>query len=245
MSTETQEKYKPVIADLKARRARLDVTIATLEQIATGTFDNVASLDETLNSAGSDAGESRADQQATPTEIRSDTFFGLSIPDAIRKCFRIMKRPMSLSEITGSLKSGGLLTTATNLMPTISATLQRMKKQSELVSPNPGKWAPIEWYTGLRKEKIEATTKPKKRSRSKAKKPHKVSTPKAATGATNSDSPKSQLIWKPTTEQIAQVLALHATGKKPAEIEKETGVAALFVGRLVAKAKREAGAKAS
>jgi hypothetical protein len=55
---------------------------------------------------------------------------------------------------------------------------------------------------------------------------------------------KSELIWKPTAQQIEQVMALHEAGKKPAEIEAQTKVAALMVGRLVAKAKRSAAAGA-
>jgi DNA-directed RNA polymerase delta subunit len=217
MSAEGIEAYKAVIADLKARRTQLDVMIAGLEQqmasAGEGTQIDVAGL-------------TGLDQHSEPTEIRSDTFFGLSIPDAIRKCFKISKRPLSLSEMTASLKAGGLLTTAQNLMQTIGATLQRMKKtDGDVVSLGNGQWGLTEWYPGLRKEKVEATAKPKKsqkrNKRAKGTKPQSEQKPA---------SPKA------TAEQIDQIKRLHTEGKKPGEIAKEVGLHHFVVMGIIKKA---------
>ena len=220
MSAETFVDYKTVIADLKARRARLDTLIAGLEQEVLGGGDGAST-----EQAGV---ENRPDQRPEATEIRSDTFFGLSIPDAIRKCFRISKRPLSLSELTNYLKGGGMLTTATNLMATVSATLQRMKQQSgEVVALGKGQWGLAEWYPGLRKEKIEATAKPKKaRRRSRPKSTNKQTT-KAETKTDDSSKPEERS--RPTTEQIQQIRKLHASGKKLGEIAREVGMHHLAV----------------
>jgi len=208
MSTEGID-FKPVIALLRARRARLDAAIATLEsesEISGGGIDP----------SMIDTAEPRSEQRTEPSEIRSDTFFGLSIPDAIRKCFKILKRPLSLSEVTTSLKAGGLLTTAQNLMATVSATLQRMKRtEGDVVSLGNGQWGLTEWYPGLRKDKIEATAKPKKKKRhapkAKAEPKLKEPTPKGASHG-------------PTPEQIEQIKKLNAAGKTPGEIAKEVGL---------------------
>lgn len=206
--------YKIVIADLRAKRSALDAAIAGLEQ-----WQGLGGGDESPVVAG----ETRLDQRSETNEIRSDSFFGLSIPDAIRKCFRIAKRPLSLSELTNSLKNGGMLTTATNLMATVSATLQRMKQQSgEVVALGKGQWGLAEWYPGLRREKIEATAKPNKS--------RKRTRPKPETAAQPEHKPSPA---KPTAEQIEQIKALHAAGKTPGEIAKEVGLHHLAVWGLL------------
>jgi hypothetical protein len=201
--------YKAVIADLKARRAALDAVIVGLEQ-----WQGLGGSEDSplLN-------RESTDQRSEPTEIKSDTFFGLSIPDAIRKCFRISKRPLSLSELTNSLKSGGLLTSATDLMATVSGTLQRVKRQSgEVVSLGNGQWGLAEWYPGLRKEKIEAVAKPRgKRRRAK----------KVARKATGDSKPQA------TTEQVETIKTLNAAGKKLGEIAREVGLHHFVVMRIL------------
>jgi DNA-directed RNA polymerase delta subunit len=225
MSAETLDDYKTVIADLKARRARLDTLIAGLEQEMLGGSDSAPTEQAGI--------ESRSDLRPEPTEIRLDTFFGLSIPDAIRKCFRISKRPLSLSELTNSLKGGGMLTTATNLMATVSATLQRMKQQSgEVVALGKGQWGLAEWYPCLRKEKIEATAQPKKargRRRSKGAKKQNTKPGMKKEG----DDLKLEERSKPTAEQIEQIRRLSVAGKKPGEIAKEVGMHHLAVWSLL------------
>lgn len=226
--------YKTVLADLKARRAQLDVAIVAVEQQMTGGGEGPSLSADLPN------GESRPDPRTEPSEIRSDSFFGLSIPDAIRKCFRMSKRPLSLSEATTLLKSGGLLTTAQNLMQTVSATLQRMRKtDGDVVSLGKGQWGLSEWYPGLRKEKLEATAKPKKgRKRGRPKGSGKA---KAKTGASKAEAKTPPV--KPTPEQIEQIRKLNAAGKKLAEIAKEVGLHHLAVWGIL-KPKADKGTRA-
>lgn len=212
--------YKAVVADLRAKRAALDAAIAGLEQ-----WQGLGGED-----APGASTEIRPDPRIESGEIRSDSFFGLSIPDAIRKCFRLSKRPLSLSELTNSLKNGGMLTTATNLMATVSATLQRMKQQSgEVVALGKGQWGLAEWYPGLRKEKIEAIAKPKKSGkRNKT----GTATPKTASQSEHpvtKDAPNQSTTPRPTAEQIQRIKELHGEGKKPGEIAKEIGLHHLAV----------------
>ncbi len=205
--------YNRVLADLEARRASLDAAITGIKQMLLRGAEGAASAESVTASVSGAA----APPVGEPGEVRSDSFFGLSIPDAIKKCFLIMKRPLQLTEVTKFLKDGGLLTRAQNLVQTVSSTLQRMRRQGETVSLGDGKWGLAEWYPGMRKDKIEAQSKPKAKKRKRAK----------AKAAANQPQPKSS---KYTPEQMERVKALRAAGKGLGEIQKETSVPA-FVAR--------------
>jgi HB1, ASXL, restriction endonuclease HTH domain len=208
--------YGAVLSDLKAKRAALDSAILGLEQW--------------LSLKGTEAQgvpTIAPDRTGAPGEIRSDTFFGMSIPDAIRTCLKIMKRPLALTEITKALQEGGLLTTAKDLASNISATLTRMKRQDGDVLQVQGKWGLSDWYPALRKEKLEANAKSKKgRKRGRPKASTKAAEPPRGTEAKAS---KAAATPKTTPEQVEQIKTLHAAGKKPGEIAKEVGLHHLAV----------------
>jgi hypothetical protein len=211
MSADTNE-YVVMLAKARAQRAALDVVIAGLEQL--------------LGTAGEDDSQPLSVLTKVDTELRADSFFGLSIPDAIRKYLAIAKAPQSLSDITNALQKGGLITTSKNLLSTVSATLVRMKRLDGDVVPVQGKWGLTEWYKGLRQEKIAASAKPKKKKKVKAK--AKPAQPKEeAQSSPSTGSPK------PTDEQIARIKELADSGKKAGEIAKETGVHVFNVTRLM------------
>ena len=160
-----------------------------------------------------------------------------------------MKRPQTVTSITEALRTGGLATTAEDLMGTITATLARMKRTTgEVVPVRRGEWGLKEWYPGRKFDTPEPKKKLKKKAKTKKSSAGEKSKPKAtATQAQPKPhaSDKANVIWKPTPEQIEQIKALHATGKTPGEISKETGVAPLVVGRVVAReAKTSIAAKA-
>lgn len=236
MADEQQvNRYASMLAELEAERNKIDNAISAIRQLmGAESVDNEAPAP-----AGSPAQPKR---QELPSKVEFDTFFSLSIPEAIKKFLAMMKRPQTVSAITDALTKGGLSTTATDLMRTVTATLTRMRRTSgEVVPVRRGEWGLKEWYPGRRFDQPEP--KKAKRNRSKGKqqtKPTQTAKPEAPAAQKASGDHKSGLIWKPTAEQIEQVMTLHAAGKKPAEIETETKVAALMVGRLVAKAKRSA-----
>jgi hypothetical protein len=140
-----------------------------------------------------------------------------------------------LSELTTSLKTGGLLTTAQNLMQTIGATLQRMKKtEGDVVSLGNGQWGLTEWYPGLRREKIEATAKPKQTRKRLPSKGKKKETSQAEMKET--DAPKAS---KLSPEQIERMRALQADGKTVGQIAKELGIHQFNVYRVLKPKKPE------
>lgn len=104
-----------------------------------------------------------APKQSTPMRfprpVPSDAFFRMTVPEAIKKCLNIFKRPLSAKEITNALNEGGLTHQAKNLYATVYPTLLRMESANEVARVAKGEWGLSEWY-GSRKisqeEKTEA-----------------------------------------------------------------------------------------
>ncbi len=236
MSDETVD-YTAVLAAMEAQRAKLDSAIAALrEWLSVGGSESAPAA-----SSGSLSPAASEKKSELPTKVEFDTFFSLSIPEAIKKYLAMTKRPQSVGTITEALRQGGLSTTATDLMGTVTATLSRMRKSKshEVVIVRRGEWGLTEWYRGGRRFDKPEPKKSKKRNR-KAKQQAKAPAQKKPSPATDTASPQAEteqkptMTWKPTPDQIEQIKALHAAGKKPGEISKETGVAAMVVGRIVA-----------
>lgn len=140
MSSETID-YMAVLADLETKRAALDSAILAVRQL--------------LN-LGAEQGGGPVPQQPSEQkerafgELRSDSFFRMTMPDAICKFLEMMKRPQSVSDITKALQDGGFPTTAKNLMPSVGSQLSRMKAAGDIVNFQ-AKWAMASWYPAARK----------------------------------------------------------------------------------------------
>jgi hypothetical protein len=202
MAMETVD-YAAVLADLEAKRAALDSAIAAVRQLL--------NLGTEQGSSGSPG------QQKREQVVRFDSFFQMTVPDAIRKFLTITTQPQTLSEITKALEQGGLKTTSKNLMGIVGPTLSRMKKAGDVL-PIQGKWGLAEWYPAARKEVAKSARA--KRGR-----------PKKPKGKLNADFKTSSS--KPTSEQIDQIKRLNASGKKLSEIAKEVGLHHFTVMRVI------------
>jgi hypothetical protein len=202
--------YAAVLADLEVRRAVIDAMIANTRQL----------LNLGLEQGAAPAGGAPADK--TPTEVRNDTFFRMTMPDAIVKYLEIAKRPQTLSEITKALETGGLPTTAKNLMPIVGSRLSRLKADEKVCQPTSGKWGLSEWYPAAARQAAAAAAKSKGRKRGRPKKS------KASTQSTDKSASS-----KPTPEQIERMKTLQAAGKKYGEIGKELGISTLTVFRAL------------
>jgi hypothetical protein len=192
--------YNAVLLDLETKKAAIDATIVGVRQMLN------LGADQTVG--GAVPTSERKEQSA---EVRFDSFFGMSMPDAITKFLEMSKRPQSVSDITKALQDGGFPTTAKNLLGSAGSTLTRMKQAGDVVSVS-GKWGMSAWYPALRRERVEAV---QKANGAKSKKK------KAKTVKSKEPKPPSS---QPTAEQIEQIKALHAEGKKPGEIGKAVGV---------------------
>jgi hypothetical protein len=87
--------------------------------------------------------------------LAPDTFFRMSVTQAIKTYLNIAKRPKSAKDITAALNSGGLTHQAKNLYATVYPTLMRMEEANEIVRIGKGEWALAEWYPSGRKANQE------------------------------------------------------------------------------------------
>lgn len=136
METETNGvDYAAVLADLRAKRSKLDAAISGIETM--------------LGIAGAalDAGIS-APMGVGGSEIKSDSFFGMTIPDAAKKFLGMKKGPKSTVEIAQALKAGGIQAgTSGNFGNTVGSVLNRNYTQGGgIVRIGRGVWGLAEWY---------------------------------------------------------------------------------------------------
>lgn len=135
---ENVNNYEAVIADLKAKRDAIDRAILTLQQLA-GFSESVASSDAIQYLAASGA----------TGAVSDDSFFGLSIPQAIRKFLGIAKKKQTAAEIVKALERGGLQHASKNLYSTVSTVIRRMEARGDVVKVG-SEWGLLEWYPSLK-----------------------------------------------------------------------------------------------
>jgi hypothetical protein len=163
------------IADLEARRDHLNGMIESLKQIREQGAAPVAALGA--------AGAAGPEQ-----EVRHDSFFGMTILDAIKKYLAMTKQTRSAPDIADALIRGGMKSAARDFVGNVRTTLS---KNEEFVSVKNGEWGLTEWYPKRREPK--ATVKAKKRAKTK---PGTATTAKVRTETPPVKlSPKDQLVW--------------------------------------------------
>lgn len=145
--------YQAVLADLKSRRARLDVLIGGIEATIMGQGDGsfVTPDLEFSTSSGVPLG---------PAEIHPDTFYGLSIIAAVKKYLKLARRAQHTKAIADALSQGGLKRPADNVL---SGILIRAAKGREVTKVGKGTWGLSEWYPRPPKEVKEPMNGRRKR----------------------------------------------------------------------------------
>lgn len=139
MSQEQSIDYRAVLADLEVRRAQLDQVIAGIRLI-------LGEQGEGFSTPSTPDGAKRE----IPQEVKSDTFFGLSVTDATKKYLTIVKDPKSTQEIADALKAGGFKSTAKNFYSNVFTALSR---DDTFCKIKRGQWGLSEWYPGLSRSK--------------------------------------------------------------------------------------------
>lgn len=137
METETNGiDYAAVLADLRAKRAKLDAAITGIETMLGLASESGESLSPAMSGASGG------------TEVKSDSFFGMTIPEAAKKYLAMKKVPKSTVEITQALKSGGIQAgTQGNFGNTVGSVLNRNYTQGGgIVRIRRGVWGLAEWY---------------------------------------------------------------------------------------------------
>jgi hypothetical protein len=136
--------YEKVLADLESKRDALNAAIDGIKKLL---YVNAQTLpDGTIRNA--------PNQITNGQELRSDTFFGLPVREAIKKYLTIMKKPQSYREIADALEEGGFQHSSKKFYNTVNTTLGRMSEgdDAEVVKIR-GDWGLLEWYPGMKQKK--------------------------------------------------------------------------------------------
>jgi hypothetical protein len=216
----TEIDYGAVLADLEAKRSVIDAAIMGVRQML--------NLGSEQSAAPSRIGVEKGEQTL---QMRSDSFFRMSMPAAIVKFLEIAKTPQSVSEVTTALLSGGFKTISKNLMPSVGSTLSRMKAAGETVNVD-GKWGLASWYPAARK--LEASDKPKAKSQERNANPkYSIETDSPDEVGPNAPRATRASRHKLTPEQEQQIKARAETGATYRQLAEEFGVSRGYVWRIV------------
>ncbi len=116
--------YKSVLADLIARRAKLDAAIAAIEEFT--------------GQSGDDAGEGAPSKRVTVGLSRE--YRGMTIADAAIKFLKAKGAPQGTSEIATALRLGGIGSNSKNMYRTVYNTLSGRMDKHQDIAKNGGKW---------------------------------------------------------------------------------------------------------
>lgn len=155
--------YAAVLADLRARRAELEIAIIAIEKAMGAAPSNVA--------PGVLGGGIPARSSGDQT-IRPDEFFNMSILDATEKYLNIVKKPQSLNAIVAALTNGGFIHQSKNFGATVFTTLRRAEDRGDRVLRVQKNWGLTGWYPNRprpMKEELASKKAKKKRKAARAK----------------------------------------------------------------------------
>ena len=132
--------YAPAISALREKIRELENAIQTLE---TMDGDSGSSAAAVPSSAETDAGPPATREG----QIRSDTFFRMSITESVVKCLEINKRPMSTRDMAEMILSGGYITESKRFANLVYTGLRRLADKGRVVRlKKTGTWGLAEWY---------------------------------------------------------------------------------------------------
>lgn len=132
--------YEAVIADLEAKKAHIESTIAALRAIS-GLGNLGAPPPAGPGGGGSGVGNGR---------IASDAFFGKSIPEAAVIHLGNVRRKLSTQALMEAMEAGGLPKSKYN---TVYAILRRRESQVGDIVNWQGEWGLAAWYPNHTKAK--------------------------------------------------------------------------------------------
>jgi len=141
--------YEQVLADLEQERENIERMIVWVKGRMQQS-DSVQTVESTAKPTST--------SPMRFMRLAPDTFFRMTVPQAIKTFLNIVKRPKSAKDITAALDAGGLTHQAKNLYATVYPTLLRMESNGEVVRVTKGEWGLAEWYPGGRKASQEEKT---------------------------------------------------------------------------------------
>ncbi len=134
--------YKAVLADLKAKRDKIDSAIAGIEAM-TG-----------LNLSNSNAGkngDTAPQRMVSPMEIAEAAIPGycfsrMTTIDAAKKFLEMKQSPQTARQIADALIKGGMISQAKSFTNNINAILKRAEHKSGMFIRDKNAWGLGEWY---------------------------------------------------------------------------------------------------
>jgi hypothetical protein len=141
MSDTPSVDYNAVLADLRAKRDKLDAAIAGIE-----TMLGIRGLAEQAQKPEGESGNGGGNG------LGPGAFLGMTIVDAARKFLSVTRRNQRTEEILRALKDGGMVLTSADPINTVGSVLNRNYSQGgEIVRVERGVWGLAEWHPRLRK----------------------------------------------------------------------------------------------
>lgn len=140
MTTENgpQNPYAAVLADLRAKRDKIDNTIRVLEEMSGLSLK--PGLDGDLNWTVGVQVESAPENDA-------GMFLGMSIVDAAKKLLNLRKRAMTNTEILSEIQRGGLVLNGADPLNVVGSVMtRRFNNVGDVVRVARGTWGLKEWY---------------------------------------------------------------------------------------------------
>jgi HB1, ASXL, restriction endonuclease HTH domain len=137
--SDAENPYAAALADLRLKRAKIDSTIAVLEELS----------GLKLVSTSSGAVEFSPSAATVAIEETAGMFLGMSIVDAAKKLLALRKRTLGNVEIARELQAGGLAMNSKDPVNTIGSVLtRRFNEAGDVVKVGRGIWGLKEWYPG-------------------------------------------------------------------------------------------------
>jgi hypothetical protein len=159
-----------------------------------------AMLGQTIERIRKDLGVTSAPEVNTPLPgggaaapivsgmVRSDEFFQMSMPEAIKRYLAIMKQPQTPKTIEVALRDGGFITTATKIYAKVSTAIRRLSASGDIVNVGKG-WGLADWYRGRSFSGPTTPAKKRRRSSPRKKTGKRSAGPKPSTETKETPSP--------------------------------------------------------
>jgi hypothetical protein len=165
------------LSELEKEVAEKAVVIASIRQ-RLGMDPTVPLAGVVTPSVGAAGSGMNATFNGDVSSLRSDTFYRMTLPDAIKKFLDMAKRPQGPKIIADAMLQGGILSQSGNFPVMVASTLKRMRSRGILVNNKEG-WGLADWYSGRGKP---PEPPPSRRPKKRGSKGKKAATSRPATG---------------------------------------------------------------
>ncbi len=138
--------YGAILAELLEDRANIDRMIEWVQKKMGPNAERSLASTPLVHPQPETAGSNHYFK--TRSHLAVDSFFRMSVQDAITKFLNLSKRPRTAKDITEGLAAGGLTHKSQNLYATVYPTLLRMERNNEVARAGKREWGLSEWYGG-------------------------------------------------------------------------------------------------